>query len=294
MDSEEIISEFRKKNKVTTIIGYTYIVVICIGFILWQIYDLPLSYVIVTFLGIIIPLNIFFFTYWVCPNCKSYLGGSENIEECPNCHFRFEKTTNSQKVHHSINYINNGKDNVRTNTYVENIATFPDYKKYNTYNLVEIYQRIDHYRNAKKIKIIENLIRERLNIDPLVSLDSSDIQKKFSTILEGDKPKTIRETENSEISKMLGWFQIALLIGVILSLALKFLDFKKDIVLNIVLVLFAVISFIEFIKGFYSDEILTIWRSTVNFKESPILFKFNQLILFAFFLLMLLVLFRSL
>jgi len=294
MNSEEIISEFRKKNRVTTIIGYIYIILILLGIIVWQIYNIQLSYVIIALVGIVIPLNIFFFTYWTCPNCKSYLGGSENIEECPNCHFRFEKSNNTLRIDQPNNYKTTEINSSSINANVENIVTFPEYTKYNTYRLVEIYQRIDHRRNPKKIKIIEDIVRQRLSIDPLIDLDSSDIKKQFSTILEDEKPKTINEIENSEISKILGWFQIVLIIGIIITLLLIILGKKNNITLNVMMLLLAVILFIEFIKGFYSDDILTLWRSTVNLKESPVLFRLNQSLLILFFILIVLGVFKNL
>ena len=82
----------------------------------------------------------------------------------------------------------------------------PDYSKYNTNELIDVYNRIDKTNNPKRTKAIEEELRKKLNIDPILNFNDETVKKKLNNILLSDnfekveKPKYEKRIRRGWIS----------------------------------------------------------------------------------------------
>lgn len=250
------------------------------------------------FLGILILGNlssILFYIFWRCPECKAFLGGSFGIINCPKCKCSF--IDESPLPSYQIPETSNEKQNSiykSTEVFEEYPDKFPNYAEYDIYNLVEVYKRINHHRSKKRVSVIEEQIRNKLNIDPLVSLSNPEIELLFTDILKNKKPLSPDEEENQDISKIFDRIQLFFIIVAIVMLILFKAGYTNEIIMKLGFGLFAISFLSNFIASFYSKSVYSIWRQTFSYNEKPGLFRLNQIIVFFFFLILAIVFIRSL
>ena len=275
MSQKEIILEFReKKQTYKIVVGFLLFAVLVLS-IGASVKNLELPYILIGIFIIVIFANIFALTYWTCPNCNKYLGGSLDITECKNCGVSFLVENNSSlKV--NTNFTKEISTKKLQQSYTHYLKkSIPDYSKYSIYNLVDVYTRIDRKTNTDEIKVIEEQIRYRLNIDPLVDLSEARIQKQFLEILNNEKPLVGQSKEDYEISRILSRLQLVVLFIAVVLMVIYFSGYKNEIIINLGLGFMLFVFLTEFINSFYSDQI-NIGASSIEYNKSPILFRIFQ------------------
>ena len=163
----------------------------------------------------------------------------------------------------------------------ENHEYIPDYKSYDIYNLVEIYRRIDHKTNQRKIKLIEEQIRIKLNIDSMTELNNPNVQKQFDKILLYDKPIVGQEKQDSEGLKILRIIQISMLVfGFILQISVH-LGKDNNLLIGLSFMFLCIFFLIAIYEGFKYDEVYSfLLIKNINRKDNPVAIAIQQIIFF--------------
>ncbi len=206
-----------------------------------------------------------------------YLGGTLDIQSCKNCgvsFIRIKKENKNQKTYY-IQFENEIYQTDISEEKYQNKKYIPDYSKYDLFNLVDVYTRIDHKKNLEEIKLVEQQLRYKLNIDPLINLSDQKIQELFTEILINNKPLSKQEKENKEISSGLVKIQLSVLFVSLLLLLLEKFGYENEIFINLGIGLMSIVFLIEFINSFYTNEI-NLGASSIMLKRTPILFRFFQ------------------
>lgn len=149
----------------------------------------------------------------------------------------------------------------------------PDYSKYSTYQLVDVFTRIDKRRYPENVKLLSEQIHIKLNIDQIVDLESKVIQKKFKKILKEQDPQILEEKENFAFGKKLSTFNIILFL---ISLAFYYLyrETHNSILMRIFLGIMTLGFVFEITQSFFTNEINL--RVTINKRDKPITFRIAQ------------------
>ncbi|MFA6980903.1 MAG: hypothetical protein WC209_16385 [Ignavibacteriaceae bacterium] len=88
----------------------------------------------------------------------------------------------------------------------------PDYERYTIAELVDVFNRIDKINNPKRAKAIEEQLRAKLKIDPMMSFNDETVKQKLNGYLEN---YTVIKSEKPAYEKKIrrGWIA-----GVILGI----------------------------------------------------------------------------
>lgn len=162
MTEEEIQPIFKKRKRNFLIVVIMFGISAILFYAYLEINGLGKYYLLVGIIVLQIFIYLFHIIYWKCPNCNTILRAAIEIEKCPNCE------RNLVPVENAVTGKSAQKKEIATIEtlpnidQIENRPPFPNYEEYNIYDLVEIYQRIDHQRNKKERIIIEEHIRKNL------------------------------------------------------------------------------------------------------------------------------------
>ena len=103
----------------------------------------------------------------------------------------------------------------------------PDYEKYTTAELVDVFHRIDKINNPKRAKAIEQQLRIKLNIDAGISFNDETVKRKLNGYLESF---TIIKSEKPDYEKKIrrGWIAGIVAGGFSLLLTIASLNTPAD------------------------------------------------------------------
>jgi hypothetical protein len=94
----------------------------------------------------------------------------------------------------------------------------PDYSKYNTNELIDVYNRIDKVNNPKRTKAIEEELRKKLNIDPILNFNDETVKQKLKNVLLTDNFEKIKKPKYEKKIRR-GWIS-GIVVGCITILAI--------------------------------------------------------------------------
>jgi hypothetical protein len=94
----------------------------------------------------------------------------------------------------------------------------PDYSKYNTNELIDVYNRIDKVNNPKRTKAIEEELRKKLNIDPILNFNDETVKQKLKNVLLTDNFEKIEKPKYEKKIRR-GWIS-GIVVGCITILAI--------------------------------------------------------------------------
>lgn len=95
----------------------------------------------------------------------------------------------------------------------------PDYSRYETVELIDVYKRIDKANNPKRTMAIENELRKKLNIDTILNFNDDSVKNNLDNYLETGK---FEDKEKTKYEKKIrnGWIAGVVLATITLLLTI--------------------------------------------------------------------------